>query len=224
MFFFIQFSELGATEVASYCFKENKDYWSAKKDVEDLLISNEKFLARNNEECFDLILNGSHRREIFDKLLAKRYQLITSFVGGSKDLTEEHCQVEFITVTNADKNTSTISLGNKSNVQKTNESKTINSTQTIMVQKSYPASIQVGDAQLNLTCEKLSGTQYLLNLSHGSNSGTVKTSVRVIKGVKHNLAATLQELNDKKSTLGIPKTEWIKTEGIIGTTYDLVVQ
>lgn len=183
---------------------------------------NEKLLARNNEECFDLILTGGHRREIFDKLIGRRYELTPADVN-YKNL-EEHCQVDFITTAKATKNDTNISLGAFTKASKTNEKSQSVTTQTLMVQKSYPARLMVGGSDLQLTCEKITGDQFLLTVSHGHAKGAVSTNARVLRGVKFNLADSVQDLNNKKSTLGIPQSEWLKTEGLESTSYEIMVQ
>lgn len=183
---------------------------------------NEKLLARNNEECFDLILTGGHRREIFDKLIGRRYELTHADVNYKKH--EEHCQVDFITTGKATKNDTNISLGTFTKAAKTNEKSQSVTTQTLMVQKSYPARLMVGGSDLQLTCEKIAGDQFLLTVSHSHAKGAVSTNARVLRGVKFNLADSVQDLNNKKSTLGIPQSEWLKTEGLESTSYEIIVQ
>lgn len=190
--------------------------------MEDLLLPSEKVLARNNEECFDLVLVSSNRREIFDKLIGRRYELTTSDVNFKKQ--EEHCQIDFITTAKTVKSGTQLAVGEFSRASKSHENSRVNSTQTLMVQKSYPARLMVGGSDLQLKCEKISSDQYLLTIGHEHPKGAVATTARVLRGVKFNLADSVQDLNSKKSTLGIPQSEWLKSEGFESTSYELVVQ
>ncbi len=190
--------------------------------MEDLILPVEKILVRNKSECFDIILSGSHRKDIFEKLLSRRYELVVSDM--SSFVQDEHCQVDFITTYNKNRNENQLALGEFSKIKKSSENSRVNSSQSMIVQKSYPASFRVGENHLDVKCEKLANDQFIVTIGHGNASGLVSTSVRVAKGVKFDIASSIKELNDKKSTLGIPQSEWLKIDGLENTTYELVVQ
>lgn len=194
----------------------------AKQDVVDLLLPTEKILVRNNEECFDIIIVGSYRKDIFDKLLARRYQLSVSDVNFQKE--EEHCQIEFITSIKSEKNTKNVAIGAFTKAAQTIESTKNKTSQSLMVKSSYPARLKIADNDLSLKCEKLSGDRYLLSISHVHQKGMVETTLQMNRGITVNLAEIVQELNNKKSTLGIPQSEWLKTEGLEHSSYELIIQ
>lgn len=213
-----------ANDVASFCFKENREYFLARKDANELLLPDEKILARNNEECFDIVLKHQGRKELFEKLLARRYKLLVSMANHSSP-PEENCKVDFITTKKRSLDTRSIKVGEVSAARDTLEQGNEVSTQSFFMQPRMPAKLSINLDQLEILCERSpNGEQYVMTVKHGHALGAVETTVRLLKGVKFNLGETIKSLNDKKNTLGIPQTEFINSTGNESTIYELVVQ
>ncbi|MCK6594278.1 MAG: hypothetical protein L6Q33_03690 [Bacteriovoracaceae bacterium] len=210
--------------MASFCFQNQLESNRAKKEISDLLLPTDKIIERDNSPCFDIVTSRADRVELFENFLKRRFEIDFSRAKGSNLRNEENCRIDFITTRKSDKKVTVIKAGQMTKAFKEDIKTDQVTTQSLQLQPGMPGKIGYDTEFLELLCQPQAGDQFLMTISHLSMSGSVKTTIRLGKGMKFNIADSVNDINNQKRQLGYPQSEWIKTVGNELVTYELVVQ
>lgn len=210
--------------MASFCFQNQSETIRAKREVSDILLPTDKLIERDNAPCFDIVTSRADRLELLENFLKRRFEIDFARAKGPSTRNEENCRIDFITTRKSDKKVTVIKAGQVSKAAKEEVKTDQVTTQSLQLQAGMPGKLGYDAELLEITCRPEVGEQYLMTISHLSLSGSVKTVIRLGKGMKFNLADTVNDLNNQKRQLGYPQSEWIKTVGNELVSYELVVQ
>lgn len=215
---------LFAEELASFCFQNQSETSKAKREVSDILLPTDKIIDRDNAPCFDILTTRPDRVELLENFLKRRFEIDFSRAKGTSSRSEENCRIDFITTRKSEKKVTIIKAGQMTKASKEEGTSDQVTTQSLQLQPGMPGKIGYDAELLEITCQPQASDQFQMTISHLSLTGSVKTVVRLSKGMKLNLADSVNDLNNQKHQLGYPQSEWIKTVGNELVSYELVVQ
>ncbi len=213
--------------MGSFCLENTVSRSKAIKDLQSILLPVDKVIPRDDGECFEVVTSRTERLTLIETFLGRRHQLRFEKVKGeAKDLgLDANCRIEFYTTKSEEQKGRDISLGLKkvkAEVSKAN--KDVVEVKSLILQPQYSGKIGMNDTEFEVMCRKLPTGKFILTLFHGEKSGKVQTEIQLNPDEKMNVGSVVNELNDKKNTLGIPQSEWIKTEGFTNVKYEVLVK
>ncbi len=203
------------TDLNSYCFQSSVNLNEVKKSLGFLLLPTDVVNLRDEDNCID-ITASSDRGNLFEKFLAKRYNLKRDFKENSS------CRLDLKTTIKKQQEANTIKIGERNVLSKTESSGSSVSSMELLLGEGIPGEIEAGTEKLKVTCRLIGNENANLIFSYvDKNKASVSTEASLKKGEWLNIASVIKELDDKNKTMGIPQTEISNTVGKTETIYEL---
>lgn len=219
MILFLSFSSWASEEVKTYCFNRNEPVSKIASEISFLQTGGDRIQLRRVDNCLD-IYTSDLRISLYEKMLYRNYHPIENRSEEVGDLTGEHCRLEFKEIKKRNVTESKLSIGSNNVLSDTDKNKDEVTATELLMSPRKQSNITVGNNSLNLECIKQSNENYQIILSM---TDKVKTVVSGKSGTVIDLASIVNELNEKKKTLGIPQSELIQTKGTEQVRYELKI-
>lgn len=219
-----------STEINPYCFDRSVNLREVHRSLKFLLLPKDIVEFRIEENCLDIV-TSPERGKLFEKYLAKRYDLKkdTSTAGRISEVENENvtnkgfdCHLDLKTTRKSKVETSNFKMGEKNILNKGETVSSSVSRMELLLGAGKSGELSVGEESLKVSCQLIGIDSANLIFSYTEkNKASVNTEVLVKKGEWLNIASVLKELNDKTKTLGIPQAEVSHATGKIETIYEL---
>jgi hypothetical protein len=207
----------------SYCFERTVNLKNVKNSIDFLLLPNDVVNFQTDENCIDIALSPD-RGKLLEKFLSKRYDLLnTSRKGEVASVVDStNCVLDLKTTTKTNSEGTSVKLGQKNNVNKTNSSSVNENTMQILLSSGLQGELEAGTQKLKIICRLIGENSANLIFSFTDvGRGSVKTEILVKRGEWLNIASVIKELSENNKNLGIPQTDINEVNGKTETKYEL---
>lgn len=214
-----------------YCFPASTSLKAVKNYTSTVLTSNDKVYERASRNCLEFEVSPG-RQELIRKWIQQKYRIVrtysegegsSSFVEASTVTQNCRLKIERISKGKTTKTNAAVGSRNSLNQQQINSQGT--RTSNMLLGKGFNGSLRVGLETVFLTCLGASGSIYQVSVSLDSPTSSLSTSIQVTPGAKVNIGQIVENLNEKRRTLGVSVGAQIeKTEGTTTHDYFLMAQ
>lgn len=211
---------MAQSDLATYCFEDTINLRSVQHSISFLLLPRDTINLREDDHCID-ILTSPDRGKLFEKFLSGRYNLKrTKQEGASPSL--EQCELVLRTTVAQKLNASTIKVGEKNALNKSESLQKSVSTFEMVLGQGVNGEFEAGNERLNIVCRLIESGKANLHFSfYNKAKGGMASEFTLAKGDWLNVGNVIKDLNEKNKTLGVPQTELSSTNGKSETQYDL---
>ena len=206
-------------DLSSYCFTQTTNLNEVQSTLAPFLLPKDIISQRKNgdDNCIDIVLSPD-RAKLFEKFLRKRYVLKELNITAEKT----PCRLSFKTTKKRKAEETTFKIGEKNNLNLADLNKNEVSTMELLISEDKSSELSVGDNSLTVECRLIGDDKANVAFRYSSlMNASLNTEVLLKKGEWLNVATVVNELNEKKKTLGIPQIENSKVEGKNETLYEL---
>lgn len=196
--------------------------------METVTAPKDRIYKRESNHCLEIEIS-SHRRELLEKWMYKKYRPLKGISDSSPSIsdgtTQGNCHLKIEAVSAGSSNTKNFSVGQKNGVSTTERSSSGTRRSSLLLGVGFSGYIQVNEERVELTCQRVSGNGYRIAINLQGPDQGVGTALEVRKGQRINIGSVVNDLNQRRKTLGIPKgIEVEKTTGKETKDYFLIAE
>lgn len=206
IFLFLPFSIFGAEkEVFGFCFNRSVSLNQVRAHIDIILAPGDKVYKRESVNCLELLITA-RRQKLFRNWLTKKYPISDEYAvsqrGGSvpaistSKVSNQHCKFEFLRTMKDKLDTTKVEVGSRSGIRKTENRGSGELVSNLMLLEGRKGSIDIGDQEVYLTCNR-SGSRYILDVNIKGLDSSLMTSVEVFTGQKLNIGDIVEKINRK---------------------------
>jgi hypothetical protein len=175
---FISLSAIADEDVVTFCFEKDVKLDQVKEHIDFLKTGTDKIQMRTEDNCLDVYTTSS-RSPIYDKLITKKFKIISNAVALEGEL-KEACRVQLIEKKFKKNDENILTAGNKNTINSINASEESTIKTELLLTSGKTGNIRVHEKDFSVECLKTLGEIFQLSFYLGEKTKTsIKSEVTI---------------------------------------------
>lgn len=206
---------------ATYCLSAKESPLKAKKQIQEILLSDEGVIANSSTNCLEVAVR-EYRRPLVDKFMKMSFDLRSS--SSLQESSRQLCKFTLRKVEAKNSKSNDFSLGRDTRIKVSFSGEKIVSNSDLIVMEGRTASLSMDDESIYLKCDKR-GSLYELSFSLKRNFMTkMSTSLDITPGQWVNVGSIEKDLSKKSKSVSIEQgLNYSDTKGVKKHDYYITV-
>lgn len=201
----VSISSFGST--LQYCFPAGTSLNAVENHISGFLTKTDSVLQNRSANCL-LVETNATKSELFEKLIRRKFRIVNSSYSGVAvkegiNGRKKECVFKLIEESFKNTNTKERTIGSKLSLSDSVGRQKRVSTNSIRALENRNSTLRVGQRDYGFKCSMM-GRNLEVTFYRLGTDGSISTSVNLIPGQKLEIGRTLEDLDNKQKTLGIP--------------------